>query len=356
MDSVLITAKTHPRVSILMPAFNAGDYIITAIESILSQSYQNIELIILDDCSDDSTYQIALSFNNPRIKVFRNDRNLGLAFSRNRLLKLVSTDFFAFQDADDISHPNRIQEQVTFLSCNHKLLAVGSQSNVIDGHNQFISECLIPHIITGAPDTKVAVLFENPFINTSMMVRASALLGMKYDLDYPPLEDYEFWSRLVSKGGIANLANQLVSYRIHDKQTSKQNIQDQKSKHIKIWHNYLNNIDVSLTEDLTSIHWEIAKGNYWDKYSSINPAIDYFDFIIKSNNIAGFFYKKSLLNYLANRISRLSDACPTDKMAKSGTGLDALSRMGKWGYSFPNISMAGFIYKTRAFFNKFLLN
>jgi len=356
MDSVLIMAKTYPLVSILMPAFNAGDYIITAIESILSQSYQNIELIILDDCSDDSTYQIALSFNNPRITVFRNDRNLGLAFSRNRLLELVSSEIFAFQDADDISYPNRIRDQVTFLSSNDKIVAVGSQSKVIDRNNQFISECLIPNIITAASDTKVAVLFENPFINTSMMVRTKAVMGMKYDIEYPPLEDYEFWSRLVLKGGIVNLDHQLVSYRVHDKQSSKKNIQDQKAKHIKIWHNYLNNIDVCLSGDLSLIHWEIAKGNYWDKYSSINAAIDYFDFIVKSNNTARFLNNISLVNYLVNRITRLSDSCPKEKLAKSGTGVNAISRMQKWGYSFPDIRMASFIYKTRAFFKKFLPN
>jgi len=99
-----------PLVSIMMPAYNAGKYIRRAIESVLVQTYENWELIIVDDCSTDNTYEIAASYKDRRIRIFRNDVNIGPGPSRNEAIKNSRGEWLAYLDADDIWLPERLEK------------------------------------------------------------------------------------------------------------------------------------------------------------------------------------------------------------------------------------------------------
>ena len=101
-----------PLVSIMMPAYNAGKYIGRAIESVLAQTYENWELIIVDDCSTDNTYEIAASYKDPRIRIFRNDVNIGPGPSRNEAIKYSRGEWLAYLDADDIWLPQRLERLI----------------------------------------------------------------------------------------------------------------------------------------------------------------------------------------------------------------------------------------------------
>jgi len=101
-----------PLVSIMMPAYNAGKYIRRAIQSVLAQTYENWELIIVDDCSTDNTYEIAASYKDPRIRIFRNDVNIGPGPSRNEAIKYSRGEWLAYLDADDIWLPQRLERLI----------------------------------------------------------------------------------------------------------------------------------------------------------------------------------------------------------------------------------------------------
>lgn len=125
-----------PLVSILMPAYNAEQYIGKAIESILHQTYTNFELLLLDDASSDSTFRIINSFKDTRIKVYQNPKNLGYLKSCNFLFQQAKGDLITFQDADDWSYPSRIEKQFKkFMDdADLGLCATGSRTEVtIDG-------------------------------------------------------------------------------------------------------------------------------------------------------------------------------------------------------------------------------
>lgn len=107
--------STSPLVSIIMPAYNCADYVSIAIESILEQDYKNLEILIADDCSTDSTKSIIDSYTDPRIKVYHNKKNEGNLFTTNRLFEKATGDLVTFQDADDWSDSRRIGEQVDLL-------------------------------------------------------------------------------------------------------------------------------------------------------------------------------------------------------------------------------------------------
>lgn len=99
-------------ISVIMPVFNAEQYLEKAIESILNQSYSNIELLLIDDASTDKSYEILRSYSDKRIRLFRNTKNLGSLKSRNILFNKVKGDYITFQDADDWSSPNRFEKQL----------------------------------------------------------------------------------------------------------------------------------------------------------------------------------------------------------------------------------------------------
>ena len=102
----------EPLVSIMMPAYNAGKYIGRAIESVLAQTYENWELVIVDDCSTDNTYEIAASYKDPRIRILRHEQNMGVGLSRNDALSASSGQWVAVLDADDEWLPERLERLI----------------------------------------------------------------------------------------------------------------------------------------------------------------------------------------------------------------------------------------------------
>lgn len=105
-------------VSIVMPSYNAEKYIKDSIESVLNQTYPYWELLVVDDCSTDSTMEIVRRFNDDRIKIFKNDVNSGAAVSRNKALREAKGKWIAFLDADDIWLPSKLEEQLDFMVTN----------------------------------------------------------------------------------------------------------------------------------------------------------------------------------------------------------------------------------------------
>ena len=138
---LLVFEKTSPLVSIIMPCFNAESLIEKALESILKQSYENWELLIIDDGSTDDTAKIIKKFSseNSKIKFYSNTNNCGVAYSRNIGLYFASGDFITFHDADDISHPQRIEYLLyELLNDNKKQIVVSKYIRVNKEQKQLI--------------------------------------------------------------------------------------------------------------------------------------------------------------------------------------------------------------------------
>ncbi|MDX9893360.1 MAG: glycosyltransferase family 2 protein [Patescibacteria group bacterium] len=128
-----------PAVSVLMPAYNAAPYLKQSIDSIISQTFTDWELLIVDDASTDDTGLIVQAYAaaDSRIKVFKNEINLGIAASRNRLLSLARGEYIAWQDADDISEPSRLAKQYQFMTANPQVGICGGYLVFFDDHKSF---------------------------------------------------------------------------------------------------------------------------------------------------------------------------------------------------------------------------
>lgn len=212
-----------PLVSVLMPAYNAEKYIAEAIESILNQTFKNFEFIIIDDSSTDNSWKIIQRYAKKykRIRAYRNKKNLYIAATRNRLIQLAKRKYIAWQDADDISMPNRLQKQYDFLEAHPKV-------GIIGGYLQFFNQNGDISIRTYALDDAAIrknIFRFSPVAQPTAMIRKKCFEEFgKYDLKYPPAEDIDMSFRIGTKYQFANLPQITLKYRENDNSATFRNL------------------------------------------------------------------------------------------------------------------------------------
>ena len=203
--------NNQPLLSVLMPVFNSEQFVAEAIGSILNQTFKNFEFLILDDASTDKSFEIVKDFEKkePRIKVFKNEKNLGVVESRNKLINLSTGKYIAWLDSDDIAFENRFEEQIKFLEQHPEIGLVGAWLIKCD---KFCNPQQIWSAETNPEKLQVNLFFHSPF-STVVMIRRSALPDKLYDSRFPVAEDYDLYCRIAEKSGVANLGVTLLKYR-----------------------------------------------------------------------------------------------------------------------------------------------
>lgn len=207
-------AGTAPRVTVLMAVFNGEPYLGEAMRSVLSQSYRDFEFLIIDDGSTDRTREIIDEFGDPRVRVLRNEQNIGLTRSLNRGLGQAHGEFVARQDADDVSSPDRLAEQVTFLDVHPTTALVGSWYRDIDARGNVIAERQLP---CESIEVRWALRFANLFVHSSTIWRREAVtqaVGV-YNESFVYAQDYDYWLRIADRFAVAIMPESLVGYRTH---------------------------------------------------------------------------------------------------------------------------------------------
>ncbi|MDR2562943.1 MAG: glycosyltransferase [Prevotellaceae bacterium] len=212
MDRLINNQK--PLVSVLTPVYNGEKYIREAIDSILSQSYSNWEMIIVNDGSTDATGSIIDSYTDSRIQHVKIEKSRDLATVRNHAVSLASGKYIAKLDADDIALPQRIEKQIRFMETNPDYGLCGTWVKTIGK----IGKIAYP---TNHNLIKCALLFHSPFIASSVMIKTHLLKQIPYRTEMKFAEDYDLWERL-SKAGVKmkNLNEYLVEYRLHESNSS----------------------------------------------------------------------------------------------------------------------------------------
>ncbi len=204
--------STAALISVVLPVYNCPDYIGVAIKSILDQTFENFEFVIIDDGSTDNTPEIIQTFTDPRIRFFQ-QQNQGLAATLNRGIELARGKYIARQDQDDISMPERLAKQVKYLDSHPECGMVGTWAEIWE------EEKKTERAIRPPGDNAILqyeLLFKNPFVHSSMMLRKSALEqvgGYSTDRERQPPEDYELWLRIAHEYEVANIPEILQIYR-----------------------------------------------------------------------------------------------------------------------------------------------
>ena len=208
----------RPDITVLMPAYNAGEYIREAITSVLEQTYRNFELIIVNDGSTDDTLSIALSFNDPRIMVV-NKEHEGIAAALNTGLKLSSARYVARFDADDICVPARLETQLNFLKDHPDYVLVGSDAEYMLENGDFLFDFkCIAHSDNEVRDNLYVYC---PFIHSAVMYRRiDVLKAGGYNIHAHNFEDYLLWTNLAKMGKMQNLREPLIKVRLNASSTT----------------------------------------------------------------------------------------------------------------------------------------
>ena len=203
------------KVSVLTPIYRTNEsYLRVAIESVLAQTFADFELLLLDDCPEDGREAVVKSYDDPRIVYLKNERNLGISASRNKLIDLAKGEYLAVFDHDDICRPERFAKQVAYLDAHPECGVVGGWTKPSFGKPNTYPES--DHAI------KIAMMNGASVWHPASMIRKSSLVEAKarYEDEYTPVEDYMLWMRLLPHVGFHNLQEVVLDYRWHETNTS----------------------------------------------------------------------------------------------------------------------------------------
>lgn len=244
-----------PLISVIMPLYNTERFIRESIDSVLSQTFTNFELIIIDDCSSDSSVKIVQSCmkRDKRIVLLKNERNLGAARSRNRGINAATGKFIAFLDADDLCAPERFEKQIAFLEQNAHVDVCGSFYSIFDDQKGPDSGecCLLP---VSPEEIRYQIFFINPLGLSTVMLRNDALKQSGIRFQECVAEDYRLWADLSDKLVMANIPECLIYYRKWDAQTSTQRHEQQKACALEVQRGLLaRRLGIHLSEEETRI-------------------------------------------------------------------------------------------------------
>ncbi len=223
-----------------MCTYNRAHFIKQAIDSVLSQTFQDWELLILDDCSTDNTYEIISQYlNDPRIKYIKNPENLGITKNRNKALSLSAGEYVAVLDSDDYwIDTSKLSLQNDFLDTHKDYTLVGTGMIIIDEHGNTLKKVIYP---SSNAVLKYFLLLKNFFCHSSILYRKQEILNLgSYDESLPIWEDYDLWLKIGLKYKFANLNIYGIAYRKHATQSNAERVKIGKDTQAFIIEKYKN--------------------------------------------------------------------------------------------------------------------
>lgn len=245
-------------VSIIMPSYNTELYIANSIRSVISQTYKNWELIIIDDCSSDGTIDIIKSFNDKRIKLLVNKKNSGAAISRNRGLKEACGKFIAFLDSDDMWNKNKLKIQLQFMKKYDYHFTYSDYRIQKNG-------IWLPYICTGPLKVNLRKLYNYCYFFTSTVIYEREYVGLIQIEDLKKNNDYAMWFQALRNVDAYRLPRCLSYYVKHEESISS----GHKWKLIK-WHYILYRKGLQKGPWISSmltfnnlVHGIVKKVRYW---------------------------------------------------------------------------------------------
>lgn len=202
-----------------MPVYNTAPYLREAMDSMLSQTFTDFELIVLDDCSPDNAEEILDTYDDPRIVRYKGEKNVGLSNVLNAGIEMAKGNYIARMDSDDISMPNRLQVQVDYLERHPEIDLVSVGMQLFGAKEEVWIREQHPEKV------KINALFHSPVLHASSVWRKASFEknGLRFIQDMVPAEDYDLWTKALLKGlKLVNLPDILYKYRIHDTQATLQ--------------------------------------------------------------------------------------------------------------------------------------
>jgi len=279
-----------PKISVVMPVYNAETYLNDAIKSILQQTFIDFEFIIINDGSTDNSHNIIESFSDNRIVYLNNAVNQGIVAALNAGVNVSKGKYFARMDADDISMPNRLYEQYSFLETNQDIALCGTYADVINKDNNKIGAYtpILKH-----DGLKINQLFRNGFVHPSILAKLEVIKRFKYTYDYQYAEDYFLFTQISLQYKVANIGKPFLHYRLHSENITNKKIEVIKESEKKVISFQLERLfGENLREDDIIIQLSVYRSEF-DRVQ-IADIEKHFNKIKEYNNVKAI-YEKALL-------------------------------------------------------------
>lgn len=285
---------SQPLVSVILPIYNDEKFLDATLHSLFSQDYTNFEIIAVDDCSTDNSYNILKTYNDSRLKVFKNDRNLGISKTTNKAFSYASGKYIMQQDHDDISLSNRMSLLVNFLETYSDIDGVSGAEKSID--NKVMKSSFIDKrdiiIDKDYHTVNCEQFFTGAFRNPTCMFKHTILdkLNKWYDEDVIISADMDFFERVNAAGfKWVTIKNIVLLYRKHNSNATKVSKNTAKSEFEKIVIKSIKRIMPNITDEQLAIHLKNAfrKGLFTKKeWDSI---LEWYRYLIEFNKSAHIF-------------------------------------------------------------------
>lgn len=247
-------------VTIGVPFYNTEAYIENCVQSILNQSYKNLEIILLDDGSKDSSLEKVKNFDDSRIKIISDGENKGLIFRLNQLIDIAQGEYFARMDADDVMFPERIQKQLAILEKKANINVVHSDAVSIDDKNKILG-----YRNSVSINTQQDVLNRKVPIHPTVFAKTSWFRKYYYSKQYHWIEDFELWNRSSKETVFYNIKEPLLFYREISQNNSKKFLASLPSKRL-----FMKEYKLSFSYSLNFIYINYLKFMFYKTLEVLN--------------------------------------------------------------------------------------
>ena len=276
-----------------MSVYNGEDYLAEAIDSVLNQTFGDFELIVINDCSTDSTSEILEKYAqlDSRVKVHTNEVNLRLPSSLNKAISLAQGKYIARMDADDICMPQRLERQYKFMEENSHIALSSCRFMTLKNGVITSGGC------GGRCDNnsvKALLLVTNPILHPGIIAKADVIRGLGYDKNFTCTEDMELWTRFVMAGhNVEIMPEYLMIYRLHDKQITETTLEKQRREIVAVQKKYYGEFLETMNDDQEKFY---VDGIYFRHKTDINKFCEFHKWL-KSVNRKTKAFDKEVLNY-----------------------------------------------------------
>lgn len=283
--------NTSPKISVIMSVYNGQEYLLQAVESIRTQSFEDWELIIINDCSTDKTGEIleGCASSDARIRVYTNETNLRLPASLNKAISLARGKYIARMDADDICLAERLEKQYAFMEQNPDICLASCKFLTLKNGVLASGGC------GGRGDSeavKAMLLVTNPILHPGAIMRTDALKALKYDTSLTCTEDLELWVRMAAQRlKMAVMSEYLMVYRLHDKQITGTTLQRQHDEALKIEKAYYSELIEAMSDEQAEFY---ISGIYFREKIDVNKFCAFFKWAKAANRKSGAFDENAL--------------------------------------------------------------
>ncbi len=273
-------------ISVLMSTYNTPDeWLYESINSILKQTFSDFEFIIIDDCSTKSINLVKEKFSDERIVWVRNEVNLGLTKSLNKVLKAAKGKYVARMDADDISLPERFATQVTFMEEHPEVIVCGSYRRAFGKENK--DE--IWNVPTTREEQQAQLFFFNCGLTHPTAMFRKAMLddyGITYNEDYTKAQDYGIWVQCTRHAPMATVPKVLLQYRKSEQQISTAGRVNQLENDRKIKLDQLASLGIKATDEEKDMHIALCRNEF---YESVETLEEWINRLRKANSETKYF-------------------------------------------------------------------